>query len=175
MKTELPFFVKQESDDGQMFTCENINLGPNSNISRKLKETEGSLAESSMALQTTEKKHQIECAELKDKIKNLTRENKILRARIQQLQTAIQKQPDGNAGEIKKSVLCARNRDSTSDSGDENVYEVEKIVSHETKRGVERFQIRWKGFDSSHDTWERKENLNCPKMVREYFSNRQNK
>lgn len=128
-----------------------------------------------MALQTIEKKHRIERTELKDKIRNLTRENKILRARIQQLQTAIQKQPDGNAGKIKKSVLCATNRDSTSDSADENVHEVEKIVSHEIKRGVERFRIRWKGFDSSHDSWERKENLNCPKKVREYFSNRQNK
>lgn len=128
-----------------------------------------------MALQTIEKKHQIERTVLKDKIRYLTRENKILRARIQQLQTAIPKQPDGNAGTIKKLVLCATNRDSTSDSADENIYEVEKIISHEIKRGAERFRIRWKGFDSSHDTWERKENLNCPKIVREYFSNRQNK
>lgn len=175
MKKELPFFVKQESDDDQMFTCENISLGPNSKIPRELKKSEGSLAESNVVLQTIEKKHQIERTELKDKIRNLTRENKILRARIQQLQTAIQKQPDGNASKIKKSVLCATNRDLTSDSADEDVYEVGKIVSHEIKRGAERFRIRWKGFDSTHDTWERKENLNCPKIVQAYFSNRQNK
>lgn len=55
----------------------------------------------------------------------------------------------------------------------ETEYVVEKILAHEIVRNGGttewRFLIRWKGFDSSFDTWERKENLHCPAILKKYL------
>lgn len=55
----------------------------------------------------------------------------------------------------------------------ETEYVVEQILKHKVVRKGDttewRFLIRWKGFDSSSDTWERKENLHCPAILKKYF------
>ncbi len=37
---------------------------------------------------------------------------------------------------------------------DEDVFEVEKIVDKRTRNGTTEYLISWKGFESSHDSWE---------------------
>lgn len=47
-------------------------------------------------------------------------------------------------------------------------YEVESIVDKKkTKNGV-KYLIRWKGWDSSSDTWETEDNLNCPELIKAF-------
>lgn len=49
-------------------------------------------------------------------------------------------------------------------------YEVDQIVSDKYLVGRRFFFVKWRGFDSSHNTWEPEENLtNCQRLVREYF------
>ena len=36
----------------------------------------------------------------------------------------------------------------------ESEYEIEKIVDHRKKRNRMEYRVRWKGFDSTEDTWE---------------------
>lgn len=49
-------------------------------------------------------------------------------------------------------------------------YEVKDIVTHKMKRGTGLvFKVRWKGYDKSHDTWEKKDNLNCPEILTTYL------
>lgn len=169
--------MKQEPSDGQMFMCENVDVrldvvSPNQIHQLKLKDMETEIVKLKMQLESAKKKHHQERLELINNNKSLSRKNKILAAHIKQLQTGIESGREANKKktENKKVVLGERNCDASSDSSNEEVYEVAKIISHKTKRGTELFLIRWKGFDSSHDTWERKENLNCPKKLGEYFS-----
>lgn len=177
VKKENDFFVKQEPTDGQMFICENVDVRLDDVSSKqihqlKLKDMEKQIVKLKMELEAAKKKHQHECTELINKNKSLSRANKAMVAHIKQLQTGIDSGREANKKKLgnKKVVLGERNCDTSSNSSNEAVYEVAKIISHKTDRGKELFLIRWKGFDSSHDTWERKKNFNCPKKLREYFS-----
>lgn len=166
--------VKQEPDYGQMF----VNFrGPdevsaNQILQRKFEEMETEVERLKVQLESLEKKHQHERSELLNKNKTLSRENKSMAARIKQLRTGVDsvRRMNGNKHENDKVVLNDRNRDASSDASDEDVYEVDKIISHKTERGKDLFLIRWKDYGSSHNTWEQKENLNCSKKLQEYFS-----
>jgi hypothetical protein len=46
----------------------------------------------------------------------------------------------------------------TTPEGEEE-YEVEKILDAKVDKGVLCYHVRWKGFNTSNNTWERKENL----------------
>lgn len=48
---------------------------------------------------------------------------------------------------------------------DDSEYDVDKIIGHRLEM---QFKVHWKGFSSSSDTWERKENLNCPAILKKY-------
>lgn len=51
-----------------------------------------------------------------------------------------------------------------------DVYEVEEIVSHKRVRGGNlRFKIHWKGYSSSDDTWQKREDLSCQNILNEYM------
>ena len=44
-------------------------------------------------------------------------------------------------------------------------WEIEKILNKRKIRGVDKYLVRWKGFMAEHDTWERKEDLECKGSV----------
>lgn len=50
----------------------------------------------------------------------------------------------------------------------QNIYEVEKIIQHKTRRGKLVYLIRWKGFDSEADDWLPEENLFCDEILHRY-------
>ncbi|XP_078619645.1 uncharacterized protein LOC144886779 [Branchiostoma floridae x Branchiostoma japonicum] len=59
---------------------------------------------------------------------------------------------------------------------EEDVFEVEKIVGITTYQGQTLYRVRWKGFGSSEDTWEPKENLlSCEDLVDDFVSQREAK
>jgi hypothetical protein len=64
------------------------------------------------------------------------------------------------------------NSGSESSADDADIeYEVETILGHRKKhsKGANlEYNIRWKGFDASYDTWEPEENLDCKAMLDEY-------
>lgn len=181
VKKELDFIVKQELQDGPMFVCENIDIqrpvDPNSSTSlrvvrRELEKMKAKFEEAKLELESVNKKHERELSEWQRNCRTLSRDKQSLEARIKQLQAGIcqsaKKSKEMELGrKTHKSVLFERNCDTSSD---ETEYEVEQILAHETKRGVKRFLIRWKGFDSSHDSWASKNKLNCPKLLQDYLS-----
>lgn len=107
----------------------------------------------------------------KNTIQRLTYDNKTLAARNKQLQSefnrsgydAIQTNADTSTSKI------AIDKFTPNEPTKNHVYEVERLVSHKTQDGSKYFLIRWKGYDASFDTWEREDNLNCPKLMKNYL------
>ncbi|XP_063729249.1 chromobox protein homolog 3-like [Symsagittifera roscoffensis] len=49
--------------------------------------------------------------------------------------------------------------------------EVESILDKKFVNGEARYLLRWKGYDSSEDTWEPVEHLGCPALLEEFNRN----
>lgn len=90
-------------------------------------------------------------SENEKRIIELSKENKLLQARFNQLQNSISQHEDAEK--------C--------DDIDENFYEVDYLLDHKL---VEKraFLVRWKGFDSSHDSWVEESDLQCPRILKKY-------
>lgn len=88
--------------------------------------------------------------ESKRSIYDLKRQNQLLIAQNKQFHNAL-----------------AQNGDTNTNSDDSNLYEVENLLAHKTV-SEKHYLIRWKGFNSAHDTWERESNLSCPGILKKY-------
>lgn len=109
---------------------------------------------------------QIEYDEKKEQdanaIAKLTRENKTFKAQLKQLQTGISHHQLSFENNEAKST-------SDADSIDDNVYEVEAINDHKgLNKNSRQYLVRWKGYGSDDDTWEKESSLNCPAILNKY-------
>lgn len=86
---------------------------------------------------------------------DLKRENQTLTARINQYKTGLIQQKI-----VDNGMPVVQNEDQE--------YEVESILDHKTSKSGRQYLIRWKGFDSTEDSWQKESNLNCPKLLRLY-------
>ncbi|BEJ15796.1 hypothetical protein CspHIS471_0504010 [Cutaneotrichosporon sp. HIS471] len=59
-----------------------------------------------------------------------------------------------DAGPIEADVIAADGSEP-----EEEEYEVEAIVGHNTERGKWKYLVSWKGYGSEHNTWEPEANL----------------
>lgn len=51
---------------------------------------------------------------------------------------------------------------------EEEVYVVERIVKKRVRDGVIEYFLKWKDYPDSENTWEPKDNLDCPELIEEY-------
>lgn len=91
--------------------------------------------------------------EYDQKVSDLRTQNQIMSARVKQFQAGIS-QNDLN--------------DSDKNEPD-TIYEVEKLLHHKMEGNERYFLVRWKGFSSKDDTWERESNLMCPTILKKYL------
>lgn len=48
-------------------------------------------------------------------------------------------------------------------------WEVQELMDHKYEDGDRYFRVHWKGYTSEDDTWEREENLQCPRILKSYL------
>lgn len=93
--------------------------------------------------------------EYEQKIAELVHQNKILSARVKQIQTGINERDNHN-----ESI---KNCNSTDD------YEVEKLIDDQVRGKKRYFLVRWAGYGPEDDTWESEKNLSCPDILKDYL------
>ncbi|XP_055682263.1 chromobox protein homolog 1-like [Lutzomyia longipalpis] len=56
----------------------------------------------------------------------------------------------------------------SSDSDEENEYQVESIRERRMKKGRVEYYIKWEGYPEEENTWEPIDNLDCPELIAEF-------
>ena len=75
-----------------------------------------------------------------------------------------------NTRKCKAIGNLERNPKNTKKSKEEeNIFQVEKIIDHEQRANVTYYLVKWKGFDSSQNTWEPSTNFNSTQIIKEYW------
>ncbi|KAJ8895791.1 hypothetical protein PR048_001129 [Dryococelus australis] len=64
--------------------------------------------------------------------------------------------------------MSTSERESDSDVD----YVVEKVVDKRVRKGKVEYLLKWKGYPSEENTWERKDHLNCPELLTEFEKSR---
>lgn len=95
---------------------------------------------------------------------DLIKKNKLLEARIKQLQFGVEERRT-----FEDQQRCS-NRKMDLIPKKENEFEAENILDDEFRKGKQYFLVKWKGYNDSENSWESKSNLNCPKILKQYFN-----
>lgn len=116
----------------------------------KDKEKEFSLKVGALQLELSKSLEKVESNQ--KSITNFKRENQLLMSQTKQLKSSL-----------------AEGRAEMEEAHEDDMFEVENILDDKLVTSTERsYLIRWNGFDSSHDSWERESNLSCPSILKKY-------
>jgi len=61
------------------------------------------------------------------------------------------------------------------DPDQESIYEVDKLLDHRTKNGVNEYRVLWKGYSEADATWEPESNFMDHEIIRKYHQQTRNK
>lgn len=93
-------------------------------------------------------------------IDSLNVDKKILTARMKQLESG---------------ALLNSSMNNKKKSDDENIYVVDQLIDDKMKGKIRYYRVRWQGYGSDDDTWEKAENLSCPSILQKYLKSKSKK
>lgn len=102
-------------------------------------------------------------SDLKKENVELRQANKLLQARVKQLQFGASERQ-----KFEEQQHCSNHKTKSKPKKNDE-FEVENILDDEFRKGKHYFLVKWKGYDESESSWESKSNLNCPKILQKYF------
>ena len=83
---------------------------------------------------------------------------------MENLNDSISKQEEISSYEKENELM--------SEIGQDNLYIVEKIINRKKEKGVEKFLVKWKGYESKFNTWEPIDNLigdGCKTLINQFL------
>lgn len=146
------FELKQSQSESEKMAIENRSLMEKVNQNDKIHSNELVQLQSQLA-QLNAMLKKMNDDNLK-RIAELTHGRDLFKAQLKQLQNSLAQQ----------AVTEQQNEPNKSD---DDFYEVECLLDDKLVQ-THRFLVRWKGYDSSHDSWIDEENLNCRGILRKY-------
>ena len=54
-------------------------------------------------------------------------------------------------------------------ANDEELFEVEKIISHRIHHFQLEFKVKWLNYNNRYNKWVKEHDLNCPELLCNYF------
>lgn len=88
---------------------------------------------------------------------SIMKENRNLQAKVNQLIKVAQ------SNVTPKKIRTPKHSERHSKE-----FEVDCLLKHRGRKGNREYLIRWKHFTSEYDTWEKENNLKCPKILKQY-------
>lgn len=138
---------------------------------RKCKETIASLELEKETLSKHLNETNTANMDLKSKLQSTENEKKKLMGRIQQLQKGVNLHERHESSQ-KAKTACPVNDTKQNDVDD--TYDVEQLLDHKWQGRKQFFLVRWANYDESHNSWVAKKDLDCPKLLMEYFNSNKN-
>jgi hypothetical protein len=71
--------------------------------------------------------------------------------------------------QMKQSYPISRLKVVEPDPDESNVYEVEKILDHRSRRGKLEYFVKWKGYSDSECSWVKESNFDTTEIIEEYW------
>lgn len=135
-----------DSKEQDMRADQNANLKIVSDLTEELKFVKSKLS-------NCEKQLEIE--------KTTSRNNKDI---ISKLRTS-----EKNLSARMKQFQCGSTSPTSRRVTEEDIYDIDELLGHRTKYRKRQFLVKWKGFESRHNSWEPEANLKCPELLNEYL------
>lgn len=156
---EYEFEVKEEPKDDELwYSNEVVNLPTIKNCTNCVEK------QTSIDLLTEEK------LRLTAEVQRLKNESDIKSQEIYELKMALDRKETShqmNIEEMNLKLLQCTPKNSNKKKNNE--FEVECLLNHKIhSNGEQMFFVKWKGFNNRHNSWVKRSNLSCEKMLQSY-------
>lgn len=159
---EYEFDVKEEpKDENLWYTNEVVRLQTAKYCTDCVEKQE-----SIDSLKVANHQFETECRLMKEKLDAKVQE-------VSELEMALERMKSAHDIEMEEMNLKIQSiQERSSEGTDEEVddhFEVERLLSHKIQRGEQIFFVKWKGFNNRHNSWVKRNDLNCKKILYKYL------
>ncbi|KAF9400955.1 hypothetical protein BGZ94_005346 [Podila epigama] len=116
-----------------------------------------------------------EAGVLRDSTLNRTKEEKARteeKGRLEGKEERVKEHQKKDSSEANKKAIEQGGEDDDEDEDEveeDDVYEVERVVAHRRDKNGLVYQLKWKNYDESDNTWEHEKSVFCKGLIEEYW------